>query len=95
MCRFQECVQRPAILKIKIFPRLFHDNAAITPFIILNNYSQITPTLKFVSSLVLASVIYLLTVGVQIIVALDHTQLHAHSVGLLWTSDQPVSETSI
>jgi len=95
MCRFQECVQRPAILKIKIFPQLFHDNAAIAPFIILNNYSQFILPLKFVSFLVLASVVYLLTVGVQIIVALDHTQLHAHSVGLLWTNDQPAAETSI
>jgi hypothetical protein len=28
------------------------------------------------------------------IVVPDHTHLHAHSVGLLWTRDQPISEIS-
>jgi hypothetical protein len=31
--------------------------------------------------------------GVEVIDAIDHTQTHP-SVGLLWTSDRPVAETS-
>jgi hypothetical protein len=30
----------------------------------------------------------------MIIVAPDHTQTYTHSVGLLWTSDQPDAENS-
>ena len=35
MRRFQDCVQRPAILRIRVFPQPFHDNAAILFYIIL------------------------------------------------------------
>ena len=32
--------------------------------------------------------------GLFIVRIYDHTQTHPHSVGLLWTSDQLVAETS-
>ena len=49
--------------------------------------------------------VYLVIVGVEVIFAPDHTQYthththththkHTHSVGLIWTSGQPVTETS-
>jgi len=45
----------------------------------------IEPTLPFLSDL-----FYLLTLGAEVMVALDHTHCHT----LLWTMDRPYAETS-
>jgi hypothetical protein len=47
----------------------------------------------FLSCLLLVS-FYLLIVGVEVIVSINHTQWHNHSIGLLWTRGRSVAETS-
>jgi hypothetical protein len=68
----------------------------------VGNYVHKVTAISFFISFLDLITVYLLTVGVQVIVANDNTKTHTHthththtpSVNLIWTSDQPVAETS-